>query len=169
MCKGRNALLMRALILTGSPHYARASLQLFDEQIVAGPDWPDGQTLDGYWLSLRTPVGDYDLAGLLAKIPRYQQPAAIVCLVDAGWRNRPRNIRCFAGTKILVLSDRADEEPAMADLFDYVGRERFDRVMFRRDERQLQRFLAGVAPGFPASLPAEDWSSITPPAHRQAI
>ena len=57
---------MRALILTGSPAYARTSLQLFAEQIVAGPDWPDSQTRDGYWLSLRTPVGAYDLAELLA-------------------------------------------------------------------------------------------------------
>ncbi|MFZ5494892.1 MAG: hypothetical protein ACOZE5_06085 [Verrucomicrobiota bacterium] len=158
---------MRVLILTGSPAYARDSLQLFAEQIVAGPDWPDAQTLDGCWLSLRTPAGEYDLAELLAKIPTYQRPDALVCLVDARWRNQPRNLRSFAGTKILVLSDRADEEPAMADLFTYVGREAFDRVMFLKDQAQLVRFLTGAVPGLPAGLhDASRCNEALPPAEQ---
>lgn len=137
---------MRVLILTGSPSYARASLQLFNEQIVAGPDWPDAQTLDGCWLSVRTPMGEYDLAELLAKIPDYQRPDAVVCIADRQWRNRPRNLRAFPGNRILVLSDRPGEEPAVADLFSYLGRESFDRVMLMRDQSQLARQLAGLTP-----------------------
>lgn len=132
---------MRVLILTGSPARSLAPLQLSDEQITAGPDWPDAQTLDGRWLSLRTPVGDYNLAELLAKIPAEQRPDAIVSLVDARWRNAPRNFRSFTGLKFLLLADGAGVEPPMADIFRYVGREVFDRVMFRKDTVQLQRLL----------------------------
>lgn len=137
---------MRALILTGSPSYARAALQLIDEQIIAGPDWPDAQTIDGYWLSLRTPAGEHDLAELLAKIPAYQQPDAVVCLVDAQWRNKPRHLRSFAGTKVLVLIDQPGLEPAIGDIFHYIGAEPFDRVMFLSDQEALQRFLAQPVP-----------------------
>lgn len=160
---------MRVLILTGSPDYARASLQLFAEQIVAGPDWPDAQSLDGHWLSLRTPAGEYELADLLAKIPDYQRPDALVCLVDAAWRNMPRNIRCFRGAKILVLSDRAGEEPAMADLFRYVGRESFDRVMFLKDQSQFVRIFTGATSGLPASLHETNWPTETPTAPARAV
>lgn len=132
---------MRVLILTGSPARSLAPLQLSDEQITAGPDWPDAQTLDGRWLSLRTPVGDYNLAELLAKIPAEQRPDAIVSLVDARWRNAPRNFRSFTGLKFLLLADGAGVEPPMADIFRYVGREIFDRVMFLKDTVQLQRLL----------------------------
>jgi hypothetical protein len=160
---------MRALILTGSADYARVSLQLMDEQIVAGPDWPDAQTLDGHWLSLRTPVGEYDLADLLAKIPAYQRPDAVVCLVDAGWRCKPRNLQAFRGPKFLVLSDQAGKEPAMGDLFAYVARENFDRVMFRRDQEQLERLLAHSLAPFPTSLPAAaGWFTSTPSASARA-
>jgi hypothetical protein len=146
---------MRVLILTGSPARSLAPLQLTDEQITAGPDWPDAQTLDGRWLSLRTPVGDYNLADLLAKIPAEQRPDAIVSLVDARWRNAPRNLRSFTGLKVLALSDRPGEEPDMADIFRYVGREIFDRVLFVSDQAQLGRLLARGS-GLPGGLPADE-------------
>lgn len=155
---------MRVLILTGSPARSLAPLQLSDEQIVAGPDWPDAQTLDGRWLSLRTPVGDYNLSDLLSKIPAEQRPDAIVSHVDARWRNAPRNLRSFAGLKVLLLSDRPGEEPDMADIFRYVGREIFDRVMFLKDTGQLQRTLAAVVPAPDSDLPTTSWSQATPAA-----
>ena len=73
---------MRVLLLNDSPARCPAPPRLADEQIIAGPDWPDAQTLDGKWISLRTPAGEYDLAALLAKIPAGQKPDVIVSLVD---------------------------------------------------------------------------------------
>ena len=71
---------MRALILTNSPVGHADIPQLADEQIIAGPDWPDAQDLEGRWLSLRAPSGLDELEVVLSKIPPYQWPDQIVLL-----------------------------------------------------------------------------------------
>jgi hypothetical protein len=73
---------MRALILTSSPADLSAIPQLADEQIIAGPDWPDAQDTEGRWLSLRAPGGYDDLNSVLAKIPEDQRPNIVVWLPD---------------------------------------------------------------------------------------
>jgi len=99
---------MRALLLTGTPVRPVAPLQLTADQIVAGPDWPDAQTRDGQWLSLRTPTGCYDLAAVLSKIPADQWPDLVVSLADPSGRSQPRNLNSFRGTKILLVPEPAD-------------------------------------------------------------
>lgn len=75
---------MRALILTRS-HVGQVSIPQFaEEQIIAGPGWPDAQDLEGRWLSLRAPTGVDDLDLVLSKIPNHQWPDRIVYLRDAG-------------------------------------------------------------------------------------
>ncbi len=144
-----------------------APLQLADSQITAGPEFADAQTIDGRWLLLRTPVGSYDLAGLLDRIPAGQKPEAIVFLLEAGWRDAPRNFRCFGGTKILLLADSVGHESDLSRVFRFVAQEPFDRVMFLKEAAQLKRFLAGVAPALPSSL-QDGWSPETPSAQARA-
>jgi hypothetical protein len=122
--------------------------QLGDTQIVAGPDWPDAQTRDGEWLSLRTPVGEYDLAQLLAKIPAEQRPDVVYVLVDGTWRNQPRNVGCFAGKRILLFSACDGQSSTLPKLFPYMGAERFDRVMLVKNQAHLDQFLAEAAAEF---------------------
>jgi hypothetical protein len=71
---------MRALILTNSPVSQTDIPRLADEQIIAGPAWPDAQDLEGRWLSLRAPTGVEELDVVLSKIPHYQWPDQIVIL-----------------------------------------------------------------------------------------
>jgi hypothetical protein len=116
---------MRALLFTGFPACPVAPLQLTAEQIVAGPDWPDAQTRDGHWISLRTPQGDYDVATVLSKIPPDQWPDLIVSLADASGRSQPRNLKCYSGTKILLLpaaclSGKQELSPASCEPFDRI-------------------------------------------------
>jgi hypothetical protein len=160
---------MRLLFLTGCPTSHMAPPQLADEQIVAGPICADVRAPDGRWLTLRTAAGSYDLAGVLAKIPADQSPEAIVCFLDAGWKDAPRNLRCFGGTKVLLLANNLKKGADLSGLFHYVGREFFDRVMFLKDQAQLQRFLAGVVPGLLASLEDTSWPCETSPAQARAI
>ena len=75
---------MRALILTRSQVGQVSIPQFADEQIIAGPDWPDAQDLEGRWLSLRAPTGVEDLDLVLSKIPTQQWPDRIVFLRDNG-------------------------------------------------------------------------------------
>ncbi|HEX2861171.1 MAG TPA: hypothetical protein VHN79_06010 [Lacunisphaera sp.] len=74
---------MRALILTCSPSSRALIPHLADEQIIAGPHWPDAQDLEGRWLSLRAPTGVRELGVVLSKIPDYQWPDRIVFLHDS--------------------------------------------------------------------------------------
>ncbi len=141
---------MRVLLLNGSPARYMAPPQLGETQIVAGPDWPDAQTPEGKWLSLRTPVGEYDLATVLAKIPADQRPDTIVNLVDATWRNRPRNCAAFAGSTTLLIIDSAQLVFPLAELFNYTEHEKFERVVFLRSMDHLGQFLADLADEFDA-------------------
>jgi glycosyltransferase involved in cell wall biosynthesis len=114
--------------------------QLADEQIVAGPDWPDAQTPEGKWLSLRTPVGEYDLATLLARIPSNQQPDAVVSLVDASWRNQPRNLASFRGPKALLVADTHHLSSPLIGMFKYAATEPYDRIVFLYDRHHMAFF-----------------------------
>jgi hypothetical protein len=160
---------MRVLLLTGSHPIYQTPLQLSDEQITAGPEWADTQTMDGRWVSLRTNFGETDLTALLARIPAAQSPEALVCVADAGWSVRPVNLRAFRGTKVLLLSDRPGDKPAISEVFRYVGCEVFDRVMFMRDHVPLARLLSGAAPGIATHLNETVWPTETPAPHARAI
>ena len=131
---------MRALFLTGSPARYMAPPQLAEEQIVAGPDWPDAKAPDGRWLSLRTPVGDYDLEAILAKIPAEQMPDAVISLVDASWRNAPRNVAAFHGPKALLVADTHHLSSPLIGMFSYAGAEAFDRIVFLYDRHHMGFF-----------------------------
>jgi len=131
---------MRVLLLTGSPARYMAPPQLGESQIIAGPDWPDAQTPEGEWLSLRTPVGDYDLATILTKIPADQQPDAVVSLVDASWRNMPRNVAAFRGPKALLVADTHHLNSPLIGMFKYAATEPYDRIVFLYDRHHLAFF-----------------------------
>ncbi len=131
---------MRVLLLTGSPARYMAPPQLGDTQIIAGPDWPDAQTTDGEWVTLRTPVGEYDIATLLAKIPTGQRPDAIVSLVDSSWRNLPRNLAVFRGPKALLVADTHHLTSPLIGMFNYAASEPYDRIIFLYDRHHLAFF-----------------------------
>lgn len=131
---------MRVLLLTGSPARYMAPPRLAAEQIVAGPDWPDAQTREGQWVSLRTPVGEYDVATVLAKIPADQRPDAVVSLVDASWRNLPRNLASFRGPKALLVADTHHLSSPLIGMFKYAATEPYDRIVFLYDRHHLAFF-----------------------------
>jgi hypothetical protein len=146
--------------------------QLADEQIVAGPDWPDAQSPDGKWLSLRTPVGDYDIATVLARIPAEQQPDAIVSLVDASWRNQPRNLAAFDGPKALLIADTHHLSSPLIGMVNYAATEPYTRIVFLYDRHHLAFFeSAGFRnlywfPGL--TLPYDDAAVLAARARKKA-
>lgn len=74
---------MRALILSNAPFGHVSIPQVADEQIIAGPGWPDAQDREGRWLSLRAPTGIEDLDLVLSKIPDEQWPDRIIYLRES--------------------------------------------------------------------------------------
>ena len=119
---------MRILFLTGSPAHYMAPPQLGDAQIVAGPDWPDAQSPKGDWISIKTPIGDYNVATLFDKLPADQQPDAVVSLVDASWRRQPRTLRCYPANNISLLPNLDGQTDKLSHAFNDLGCKPFDQV-----------------------------------------
>ena len=85
---------MRILFSTCSAAHYMAPPRLSDEQINCGPFFEDVE-IGGRYISLKTPLRDYNLASIAARLPADQKPDAVVCLVDASWFNTPNNLAAF--------------------------------------------------------------------------
>lgn len=131
---------MRILLLTGSPARYMAPPRLSVEQINAGPDWTDAHAPDGRVISLRTPVGEYDVATVLARLPADQYPDAIVALVDASWRNQPRGLSNFAGLKALLVADTHHMRSPLLGMLRYAAAEVYDRIVLLYDRHHAEIF-----------------------------
>jgi len=133
---------MRLLFSTGSAAAYMQPPQLGDDQINCGPDWQDVQAPDGRWLSLGTPVGEYDLADVVAKLPPDQKPDVVVCLVDASWRNVPHNLSGFSCPRVLLVADTHHLSSPLVGMLRYTAGERFDRIVLLYDRHHAALFHA---------------------------
>lgn len=116
--------------------------QLGEEQIVAGPDWTDERDAQGRILSLQTPVGEYSVATLFARLPMEQWPDVLVCLVDSSRRNLPRDVGTFRGPKVLLLADTHHLQSPLMTMIRYAAAEAFDRIVFLYDRHHAPIFGA---------------------------
>ncbi len=137
--------LMRVLFSTVSRADYMAPPRLSSEQVNCGPEWPE-RSEHGRIVSLNTPPGEYDLAAIAAKLPAPQQPELVVCLVDASWRNLPRNLGAFTCPKILLIADTHHMGSPLLGMFRYVVAESFDRLIFLYDRHHAAFFMAAGLP-----------------------
>jgi glycosyltransferase involved in cell wall biosynthesis len=91
---------------------------------------------------LSTPTGEYDLAKVAARLPSEQQPEAVVCLVDASWRNMPRNLEVFKCPRVLLVADTHHMRSPLNGMLRYVSSEPFDRVILLYDRHHARFFRA---------------------------
>ena len=133
---------MRALFSTVSPSAYMAPPQLADEQINCGPEWKDERGPDGRVTALATPLGEYDLAAIAAKLPPDQQPDVVVCLVDASWRNLPTNLQAFKCPRVLLIADTHHMGSPIIGMLRYASAEPFDRIVLLYDRHHARLFQA---------------------------
>lgn len=114
--------------------------RLGDEQIVCGPDWADQRLPDGRWVTMRTPVGEFNLAPIAAKLPLAQKPDAVVCLVDASWRCLPRGLAAFKCPKVLLVADTHHLQQPLLGMLRYATAEPFTRVVLLYDRHHAGFF-----------------------------
>ncbi len=134
---------MHVLFSTGSPASYMLPPSLGDHQVNCGPDWADDTAPDGCVRSFATPAGSYDLAMLAAtKLPLAQQPDVVVCLVDASWRNVPRNLGAFKCPKVLLIADTHHLTTPLMGMIRYLAAETFDRVVFLYDRHHAGIFAS---------------------------
>lgn len=135
---------MRILFSTGSPAHYMAPPRLSDDQVNCGPHWVD-RDIGGHFVSLGTPLGEYDLAAVAARLPAAQQPDAVVCLVDAARQSLPRNLRGCRCPKILLVADTHHLNAPITNMVRYALSEPFDRVVLLYDRHHWEFFhAAGV-------------------------
>lgn len=133
---------MRVLFSTSSPARYMMPPVFGDEQVNCGPDWRDERALDGRVCSLATPAGEYDLAAVAAKLPPEQRPDVVVCLVDASWRNVPRNLAAFNCPQVLLVADTHHQRSPLIGMLRYLASESFARVVFLYDRHHAAFFHA---------------------------
>lgn len=133
---------MRVLFSTSSPAGYMLPPTLGDEQINCGPDWSDESGPDGRVRSLKSPVGEYDLAALAAKLPPEQRPDVVVCLVDASWRNVPRNLAAFDCPRVLLIADTHHQHSPLIGMIRYLASEAFTRAVVLYDRHHAAFFHA---------------------------
>jgi len=136
---------MRILFSTVSPeHYMRPPI-LSEDQVICGPDWADCCDTDGRITSFNTPKGEYDLSAFCRKLPSEQQPDVVVCLLDASWKNIPRNLAAFKCPTVLLLADTHHMKSPISGIIRYLDLEHYDRVINLYDRHHTGIFRsAGI-------------------------
>lgn len=133
---------MRVILATGSAARYMLPPELGDQQVVCGPDWPDETAADGRIKSLATSVGEYDFSAVVARLPADQKPDAVICLVDASWRNMPRNLESLKCPRVLLVADTHHMKSPIIGMLRYAAAEPFDRIVFLYDRHHLALFHA---------------------------
>jgi hypothetical protein len=125
---------------------------------VCGPERPDRE-YRGLTISLKTPLGRYDLARQVERLPPGQRPDLVVVRADATRRNRPVNLAGVKARKVLLVGDTHHRQAPIAGLIDYAKSESFDLILLDYTRQHAHFFAeAGVRnlywlPGFAVDPP----------------
>ena len=144
---------LRILHSTPSPPGYIPPPALAPNQVVCGPNYPDGGG-SGQGLSLRTPKGEYDIAQVIARLPTAQRPDLLVVRVGALGVNFPRNIGSAGCRAVLVIGDTHHFQNPIQTLLSYALAEPFEAVIFDYTRQHAHFFIeAGLRrvywlPGF---------------------
>jgi hypothetical protein len=102
--------------------------RLSSDQVVCGPARVDRRDGDRV-LSLQTPLGRYDLAALVARLPPTQRPDLVVVRADATRRNRPGNLAGIKARRVLLIGDTHHGRAPIRGLIRYAQSEPFDLIL----------------------------------------
>jgi hypothetical protein len=119
-----------------------------DSQVDCGPFFEDS-FVDGRCVSLKTPIGHYDIAEVAARLPAAQKPDLLIVKADASRTNFPSNVKALGCTTVLVVGDTQHMVRPLATMLGYAAAEPFDFVMTDHGRRVLHHFAAaGIANTF---------------------
>jgi glycosyl transferase family 1 len=141
MIRGRNgSQAMRVLFSTHTrPGYMDPPL-LSAEQVVCGPERPD-RSEAGRAISLKTPLGPYDLAQQIDRLPAGQRPELVVVRADATRRNRPGNLAGVKARRVLLIGDTHHGRAPIEGLIRYARSEPFDLILLDYTRQHAHFFL----------------------------
>ena len=144
----------KVLLFMLGPRSAYRPVLYSTREIFCGPDAADHRAPDGQPIGIRTPVGPYDAAQVVAAAAGGRvEPDLVVVKADATGRNFPLNLAAFACPKVLVVGNTQHLDAPIRRLLAYARQEKFDFVVSDHKRHHLHFF---VEAGFPrvAWLPA---------------
>lgn len=137
---------MPILFATHTPPGYMDPPRLAADQVVCGPERPDHSEGDRV-VSLRTDLGSYDLAAVVARLPAAQRPDLVVVRADATRRNRPGNLAGVEARRVLLIGDTHHGRAPIAGLIRYAKSEPFDLILLDYTRQHAHFFIeAGLRP-----------------------
>ncbi len=127
-----------------APPYANP-YPLSDRQVLCGPRWPD-ENRSGRVVSRQTPLGTYDVGGIVERLPRAQRPEVFFAYVDATGACLPLNTRSLRCPRVALIADVHHRESPIARLLEYLARERFDYHFIVAARQHARWFQAARLP-----------------------
>ncbi len=143
-----------------------APTQLSTQQVNCGPFYQDAVDQNGKIISLATPVGAYDLAAIVARLPAEQQPDLVVIKSDATRTNMPYNIGALPCPAVLLAGDTQHLQQPLRTVVQYATSQPFAVVVTDHKRHHLHFFAeSGAAnchwlPGFNLNI-----YPVQPPPH----
>ena len=117
----------RVLTITpAEPNYL-PPLRVGDYQIIAGPNWQDSVT-GSAGRTIKTPIGPFDVKGLVASL-KDNRPELVIVVLTAFGTVVPRNLNRFDCPKILVIGDTHHGPDPLQMLLSYIEQEEFDDIL----------------------------------------
>ena len=119
---------------------ARYRQRMFSNiEVFCGPDC-DTYKIGDTFISIKTPVGMFDIQGIINQLPSHQQPDLIVVKADSTKRIFPVNLKSTDCPKVLILGDTCSHFPPLRSLLAYATKEKFDFVCSDESRHHLHFF-----------------------------
>ena len=125
-----------------SSHYSDEYIKVPDfssRQVNCGPNYQDKD--DGIRsLSVKTPVGQYDIQEIISKLPNNQRPDLVIVKSDATRSNHPINIDSLSIPTLLIIGDTMHQHRPLQTMLAYAKEQQFDYYVADHGKRHLHFF-----------------------------
>ena len=125
-----------------SSHYSDEYIKVPDfssRQVNCGPNCQDKD--DGIRsLSVKSPVGQYDIQEIISKLPNNQRPDLVIVKSDATRSNHPINIESLSIPTLLIIGDTMHQHRPLQTMLAYAKEQQFDYYVADHGKRHLHFF-----------------------------
>jgi len=108
-------------------------------EVFLGPDCEDA-TNNGKYHTVKTPIGTYDVGGIIHTSPLPEPPQMAIVKADATGRNMPVNLWRLGCPKVLILGNTQHLKTPIQSLLKYAVQEKFDFIISDHKRHHLHFF-----------------------------
>ncbi|MGK7921625.1 MAG: FkbM family methyltransferase, partial [Trichodesmium sp.] len=109
------------------------------QEVFCGPDCET--TFEGQnYLTINTPLGEYDIGEIIQQLPQSQQPELLIVKADSTKGNFPVNLPRLKCPKLLICGNTQHLNSPLNTLVEYAKKEKFDFIMSDHKRHHLHYF-----------------------------